>query len=264
MEWCPTHPKAARGVYWQHRLVMECALGRFLTAHERVHHRNHDRADNRIDNLELAHSHSQHMRQHWAGRGKHDQKLIEQVRTAAKDPTRNISSVGISPTLVKTICREQGIEWVPSGQRGIARLLTEQSVRAALQGRATIQAAQHLGVNVATLYNRFGHLLTKRTKPGALDAHRAEILQMVYRDRVSRSDVARRFSVSERCVTKSIQRWSTQGATLDGAALPPPPRSRPGPRPGRKARDRAARSPSRASTPPRSPRTRQPRFVQSA
>jgi hypothetical protein len=216
---------------------MECELGRFLEKHERVHHKNRDRADNRPENLDLSASHAEHMREHWQGRGKNNPELIERVRQAAADPTQNISSLGISPTSVGIICRENGIRWIPSGHLGRGLLLTEQKVREALQGRSTIQAASLLGINAMTLYRRFGHLLTKRAKPGFLDEHRDEVLHLVYKKRLTRAEVGQRFGVSDFCVTRSIQRWSKQGAKLDGTAIQELPRVRPGPKPGRKAQN---------------------------
>lgn len=53
--YCPFHPAAMRdGTVYEHRLVAERAIGRFLEAGEFARRRNRDRADNRPENIYVA------------------------------------------------------------------------------------------------------------------------------------------------------------------------------------------------------------------
>lgn len=216
-EWCPTHPKNHFGSIQQHRLVMECHIGRFLRPREVVHHKNGIRTDNTLENLELFPNTEAHMAEHGRLR-RADDTLIAKIRAAALDRSVSFASLGMSPTTVAKICREHGIEWKRRGNGVIASEMSEQSVREALQGRTTLQAAAVLGCHPMTLYNRFGHLLNKRTKPGTLDPHCAEVLRLLRHERLPQREVAARFGVSEACVMKSVRRWMNNPEGLD---MPP-------------------------------------------
>lgn len=66
----PDHPDAnEEGYIMQHRLVMEKHIGRRLQKNEVVHHKNRNRSDNRIENLELMTA-SEHMSFHMKERYK--------------------------------------------------------------------------------------------------------------------------------------------------------------------------------------------------
>ena len=60
----PNHPRARDKYIWEHILIVEKKIGRFLNKSEVVHHINGVRNDNRIENLMLFESNSKHLSFH--------------------------------------------------------------------------------------------------------------------------------------------------------------------------------------------------------
>jgi hypothetical protein len=57
----------------EHRLRIEESIGRILQPHESVHHKNGDRADNRLENLEL-----------WAAHHPNGQRVQDKIDAAVE------------------------------------------------------------------------------------------------------------------------------------------------------------------------------------
>ena len=65
----PGHPNSGNGYVLEHRYIMEQKLGRYLEPDESVHHKDHNKQNNSIDNLELI-KNSEHTRKHQLEKGK--------------------------------------------------------------------------------------------------------------------------------------------------------------------------------------------------
>ena len=62
----PEHPRVnSQGCVLLHRIIMENRLGRYLDPKEVVHHRDLDKTNNQIENLELCANTADHMRKHY-------------------------------------------------------------------------------------------------------------------------------------------------------------------------------------------------------
>ena len=79
----PDHPRNIRGYVYEHRLLMEQYMNRYLEPWETVHHINEIKTDNRIENFFLC-THKEHSAVHMEGR-KATSAQKEKLRTSIKD-----------------------------------------------------------------------------------------------------------------------------------------------------------------------------------
>lgn len=97
----PSHPLArSNGYVGEHRLVA-WAAGLLKDRHMEVHHRNGDKTDNRLDNLEVI-SHAEHTRRHWSGAKRKPWTEERRKRKSAQMiGNKNWAGIHENPELVK-------------------------------------------------------------------------------------------------------------------------------------------------------------------
>ena len=98
----PDHPyKDRHGYVREHRLVVEAKIGRYLDPQEVVHHRDNDRQNNHVDNLELFGSNAMHLAEtlrgktpQWSDEGvKRIQEGVNRSATKRRSATRPVSEI---------------------------------------------------------------------------------------------------------------------------------------------------------------------------
>ena len=199
---------ASSGRVLEHRAVVEQALGRFLYPCEQVHHKDRNRVNNELSNLQLYATQRAHLLSEHGNSRTGDGELVALVLSAARDPNKSFADLPCAPQTARRILRAHGVEWASKAE---VHGLTEELVREALKTVPKEKLGAHFGCSYGTIWRRFPHLLVKRLKPGFLDPRKEEIFGLLLHGRTFRQ-IGERYNTSATVVSQSLLRWSTSGA----------------------------------------------------
>lgn len=112
----PDHPRANnRGYVLRSRYVVEQDLGRYLEKDEEVHHKNGNKRDDRLRNLEVM-SKAEHAREHgygnpiWIWRGTPvDDKSVIKLRKKGYGYKKIAKELGTPRSSIKSACKRLGV-----------------------------------------------------------------------------------------------------------------------------------------------------------
>lgn len=134
-----THPNSdGQGCIFEHRVIMEMFIGRYLTKDEIIHHKNGIKHDNRLSNLEIT-TNAEHTRLHHTGLKRNDETKKKQSDWAKERLSKKTNH--------------------PS-YRDVDKELTNLY----LEGHTPTSISRKLGVTRKTVYNKIGYLNLKEEK----------------------------------------------------------------------------------------------------
>lgn len=174
--YCPDHPKASNGYVFEHRLVMEAHLDRFLRDDEIVHHKNGRRGDNRVENLEIL-SHLEHAERRAPEFSPEKMKLLTEF-IGKININELASTLKIGRRRLKRIIQEHFPEYVPFNPKA-PRWDYDVAVELYNKGYAASEIAKVVGVSAISVRNA----LIKR---GVFTADRKWGMQVVDTKKISR------------------------------------------------------------------------------
>lgn len=152
--WQPNHPDAWKGGrILEHRLIMEKHLGRRLRHSEHVHHRDGDRQNNAIENLELM-SPSQHVGLHKRAESRQAKlwKLpLDDLRSMYEKNGANwiAKKYRIPKPATMNVLRSRGLYFLPSRKQAVVqfRNLPKKDLRSLYENHGMVTIAKKFEVS---------------------------------------------------------------------------------------------------------------------